>query len=147
MSTKYKSESKLSKIVTSSFTEITNIGSRIFRNNVGLGWSGKIKHKALTPMQIFLQPGDVVLSNARPVKYGLCEGSSDKIGWTQVVITQEMVGKKVAVFTAIEEKAEKGRATKIQNNFLAVVKNCGGIAILAKSLDDLKSGIDSYKPL
>ena len=147
MSTKYEAESKLSNLVTANFTALTNIGSRIFRNNVGLGWSGKIKHKALTPMSIYLQPGDVVLSNARPVKYGLCEGSSDKIGWTQVVITEEMIGKKIAVFTAIEEKSRKGSATAVQKNFIKTVLSCGGIAVLAKSLDDLKAAIDSYKPL
>lgn len=147
MSTKYESESKLSKIISTNFTPLTNIGSRIFRNNVGLGWSGKVKHKALTAMQIYLQPGDVVLSHARPVRYGLCEGSSDKIGWTQVVITEEMVGKKIAVFTAIEEKSRKGSASQIQKNFIKTVLSCGGIAVLAKSLDDLKAAIDSYKPL
>ena len=147
MSTAYESESTLSGLVTKNFTAMTNMGSRIFRNNVGLGWSGKKKVRAATPMKIILEPGDVVISNARPVKFGLCEGSSDKIGWTQIVVTEEMVGKKIAVFTAIEEKSRKGAATAVQKNFISTVLSCGGIAVLAKSLDDLKSAIDSYKPL
>jgi hypothetical protein len=36
------------------------------------------------------------------LKYGLCLGSSDLIGWTIREITPDMVEKKVAVFTAIQ---------------------------------------------
>lgn len=146
MSTEFQSEAAFSKDLSLKFFSIAGAGSRIFRNNVGLGWSGSIKHKVMTPMKVILNRGDVVLSNARPVRFGLCEGSSDKIGWTQITITPEMVGKKIAVFTAIEEKSKKGKASQVQKNFLGVVSNCGGIAAIAKSLDDLKSAIDSYRP-
>lgn len=146
MSTKYDSESKLSKDLNLAFNKIAGFGSRIFRNNVGLAWSGKKKFQASAITMFKLLPGDVVLSYARPIKFGLCEGSSDKIGWTQVVITEEMVGKNIAVFTAIEEKKQTGKATEIQKNFLSTVSKLGGIAILVRSLDDLKNGLDAYRP-
>ena len=147
MSTEYESEAKLSNDLSLAFTGLIGLGSRIFRNNVGLGWSGTLKHRATKRINITLQPGDVVLSNPRPVKFGLCEGSSDKIGWTQVVITDDMVGKKIAVFTAIEEKSATGRLKTTQRNFIHTVKSCGGIAAMVKSLDDLTAAINSYRPL
>ena len=71
--------------------------------------------------------------------------SSDLIGITEVLITQEMVGQTLGVFTAIEVKEESWNANKKlnereekQNNFLLFVKSKGGIAGFAKSLDDLK---------
>lgn len=62
------------------------------------------------------------------MRAGLCEGSSDLIGWTTVEITPEMVGRKVAVFTAVEVKVPGKRPTAEQVNFLAQVRTAGGIA-------------------
>ena len=98
-------------------------GCRMFRNNVGLGWLGQIVRKT---------PQSVTLKNARPVKFGLFKGSSDLIGWTSKVITQDMVGQRVAVFTSIEVKTAKGVATKEQANWLNQVSGYGGIAVIAR---------------
>lgn len=89
-------------------------GARLFRNNVG-----------------GLQD-----ATGRYVQYGLCVGSSDLIGWTEVEITPDMVGKKVAVFTAIEVKAAKGRPTQLQQDFIAAVRTAGGLAGIARSRAD-----------
>lgn len=63
------------------------------------------------------------------VKYGVCNpGGSDLIGWTSVEITPDMVGKKVAVFTAIECKSVSGRKKKEQVHFINVVLKMGGRA-------------------
>src|SRR3990167_1185049 len=44
-------------------------------------------------------------------------------------------------FVAIEVKKRKGKASPEQLDFLARVKDCGGIAILAFSLDDVMAEI------
>lgn len=74
-----------------------------------------------------------MIENPRPLQAGLCEGSSDLIGWTTVEVTPAMVGKKIAIFTALEIKTESGRASKEQINFITRVREAGGIAGIARS--------------
>jgi hypothetical protein len=70
------------------------------------------------------------------VRYGLCQGSADLIGLTTVTITPDMVGQTVAVFTAIEVKAPRGRVTPEQAAFLAMVRQAGGRAGIARTIED-----------
>lgn len=69
----------------------------------------------------------------RLVRFGLCKGSSDLIGWRSVLVTPEMVGRRVAVFVACEVKAPDGHATTEQMNFLERVHTAGGIDMLVRS--------------
>lgn len=109
----------------------------IFRNETGRFWAGKVIHKA----------GDqVTLKNARMVSCGLCVGSSDLIGVTPIVITPEMVGETVGVFTAIEVKTPTGPTTKEQLTFITNIKNAGGLAGIARSPADalnIINGVDN----
>lgn len=114
---------------------------RLFRNNVGLGWVGKSRRIEKTGMA-WLKQGDVVVSNARPLHAGLCEGSSDLIGWRTVTITPDMIGQQVAVFTAIEVKSERGRPTPEQRAFVAAVRVMGGRAGVAWSEQDARDILD-----
>jgi hypothetical protein len=66
------------------------------------------------------------------VRYGLGVGTSDFIGWTTQTITEDMVGRSVAIFTAIEVKASDGAATTEQKKFIDLVKKNGGIAKIYK---------------
>lgn len=70
------------------------------------------------------------------VTFGLCPGSADLIGYTRVTITPEMVGQTVAVFAAVEVKAERGRPTEQQLAFLEHISSAGGRAGIARSVDD-----------
>jgi hypothetical protein len=70
------------------------------------------------------------------VRCGLCPGSSDLIGITPVVITPEMVGKKVGLFTALEVKSQRGRSSIEQINFLGMVKSLGGIGAVVRTPDE-----------
>ena len=88
---------------------------RLFRNNTG----------ALMDMQ------------GRLVKFGLCKGSSDLIGFKSVTITPDMVGQKIAGFSAIEVK-DKGKVTVDQKNFINIINNAGGYAGVAKNVNDAK---------
>tara|TARA_B100001063_G_scaffold77599_1_gene72053 strand:- start:3651 stop:4001 length:351 start_codon:yes stop_codon:yes gene_type:complete len=76
-------------------------------------------------------------ANGRPIFFGLCKGSSDLIGWKTIEIKSEDVGKKVAVFCAIEVK-DKAKATPLQRRFLEVVSEAGGFAGIARSVNDAK---------
>jgi hypothetical protein len=76
----------------------------------------------------------------RPVRYGLCTGSSDLIGWRTV----ELGGRRVAVFTAIEVKLPLGRLEPAQRNFIEAVKAAGGIAGVARSPLEAKELLDAF---
>lgn len=99
----------------------------IFRSNTGLGWVGRtVSHNAK----------EITLAEPRPLHAGLTKGSSDLIGWQSVVVTPEMVGKRVAVFTAVEVKGASGRLTSDQKNFLNQVTEAGGCAFMARTDQD-----------
>lgn len=112
-------------------------GVRLFRNSTFLGWAGVANE---------IKPRTVLVSEARPVTGGLCTGSADLIGWSKLEITQDMVGKSVAIFTALECKTPKGRASKEQLNFIAAVQNAGGYAGIVRSLDDVEDVYNDFNP-
>ena len=90
-------------------------GLRLFRNNTGSLPDPRTK---------------------RPVQFGLCKGSADLIGWKQVTITPDMVGAQLAVFTSIEVKTPTGRVRPEQQQWLDAVQAAGGVAGVARSVDD-----------
>ena len=102
---------------------------RLFRNNVGTAWIGKVQRI----------PAGVLLQAARPFHGGLAKGSSDLIGWRTVTVTPEMVGQKLAVFTSVEVKAPKGRASEEQRAWLAAVQAAGGIGGVARSVEEAEA--------
>lgn len=89
-------------------------GSIVWRNNTGV-----LKNEA-----------------GIPVRFGLCRGSSDLICITPLKITQEMVGQTVGVFTAVEVKTKTGRVSPEQQTFINAVRSAGGIAGVARSVED-----------
>lgn len=99
---------------------------KFFRNNVGVAAAYDFKKKCLRiPIQF--------------IRYGLRNGSSDLIGWKTITVTHDMVGKKIAIFTAIElKKPKKGVLSDEQIEFIKNVKEAGGIAFSANSELDLK---------
>jgi hypothetical protein len=107
--------------------------TRIFRNHVAKGWTGEfVRSEAVY----------TVLKNARRASFGLCVGSSDMIGFKKTLITPDMVGNNVAVFTAIEAKAKAGRTSAEQNAFLRVVQQAGGLAGVARSVEEAQAIIN-----
>ncbi len=93
-------------------------GVRLFRNNCG----------ALKDTE------------GRLIRYGVANpGGSDLIGWRSVTVTSDMVGQKLAVFLAIEVKGERGKATDAQKNFLDRVKADGGLAGVARTVEDARA--------
>jgi len=105
------------KIMRECQIEVSNLGARVFRNNVGL----------------------LTLADGRKIRVGLCVGSSDLIGWKPITITPDMIGKQVAVFLAIEVKGQRGRVSREQAAFVEKIKNDGGLALIARSVDDVRT--------
>lgn len=91
--------------------------SRLFRANAGMGWIGKIIE----------QTDDYIkIRNPRPF-HGMPKGFSDLFGIKSILITEDMVGTRVAVFKAIEVKTGKIPTTEKQKKFGEMVKKLGGI--------------------
>ena len=127
-------ETGLSKKIMLALSKNHNI--RIFRNNVGKCWIGASK-KFAEPTTVRVQSGDVLIQNGRYFEAGLCVGSSDLIGFKSTIVTPEMVGKKLAVFTAVEVKTPTGKISGEQINFLNMVNNMGGIGIICKDENNI----------
>lgn len=112
----------------------------MFRQNVGTGWTSndivRVKPTNVRRVAAKLQPGDMVLRKPRPLRAGLTEGSHDCIGLTPVVITPEMVGSTLAVFTSIEVKTKTGTLRTEQKKWMAFVRGFGGITGVARTPED-----------
>ena len=65
-------------------------------------------------------------------------GGSDLIGYRKVTVTPEMVGQDVAVFAAVEVKTARGRVRPEQQQFIDHIRNAGGIAGIARSVDEAR---------
>jgi hypothetical protein len=80
--------------------------------------------------------GRVQDNRGRWHQFGLCPGSADLIGWRSVVITQDMVGQRVAKFLSLEIKAKGGRVRPEQERWLAAVLAAGGEARIVTQTDN-----------
>lgn len=106
--------------------EASRRGHRLWRNNSGVA---------------FHKDGSVV-------RYGVASpGGADLIGFTVVEITADMVGRKVAVFTAVEAKTGKLKPTKDQDNFLAMVRRKGGIGLWGTAAHKLIGEMLNWTPM
>lgn len=81
--------------------------------------------------------GSLEDKKGRWVQFGLAKGSGDLIGYKSVVITPEMVGKKLAIFTSVEVKVPGKKLTPAQENWMREVRRAGGIADVVHSPDEL----------
>ena len=87
------------------------------------------------------QCGHFELADGRRITVGV-PGMSDLQGWKSVLVTQDMVGKRVAIYTALEIKTPGHRTKKDrlekQLAFIETVKSHGGIAAMVDSVDKAK---------
>jgi len=112
--------------------------TRLFRQNTAMGWGGRVTAR---------RGSTITIQDSRPIHAGLCRGSSDTIGWHSIEITPDMVGTKIAVFTAIEFKAARRRPTTEQVHFGEAVQAAGGLFGVAWTVEDAVKILGSYKPL
>lgn len=97
--------------------------------------------------------GAFIDSTGRMVRFGLANvskkhsdqiKSSDLIGFTTVTITQDMIGKQLAVFTAIEVKAPDWKPSptdkreRAQLVFIEWIRARGGFAGFANSIESFR---------
>lgn len=95
--------------------------------------------------RLFNNPvGVAVFPDGSRVVYGLHPGSSDLIGYNTITITPDMVGRRVAVFTAIETKSRRGQTRANQANFIRAVREAGGIAGVARDVEDGRQLIHEF---
>lgn len=82
--------------------------------------------------------------NGRKVMFGLGVGTPDLCGFYSIVITQDMVGKRVAVATGIECKSEHGKLSEDQEKVGTLLKNFGAIWGCVNDSAQLKPLIANY---
>lgn len=92
---------------------------KLFTNPVGNGWMGEGKS---------IGDGAVIIKHPSRLSFGLCVGSADLIGW----IIQNLIAR----FLAFEVKTKSGKPTEAQLIFLANVIAGGGVAGVARSIED-----------
>ena len=122
----------------------------LFRVNTGRAWLSGLGPPGVRK----LTDGSVHVQAARSIALGFARpdgetvtGTPDLIGWTPVVITPDMVGCRVAVYTAIETKKTKGgRTSDDQVNFIQQVRKAGGIAGVANSPEAAREIVEGYRP-
>lgn len=106
----------------------TDVGARLFRNNVGTAWQGRIAKVG----------GVMIIEAPRPVHFGLAEGSGDLIGWRPVKIGPEHVGQTLAQFLSVEAKTKRGSASQAQRAWQALVTASGGVAMIVRSVEEFR---------
>lgn len=79
------------------------------------------------------------------LRYGLCTGSADFIGLRSVVVSPEMVGRRIAVFFALECKAEGGVLEPHQETWLNEVRDAGAIVGVARSAEEAEDVIRRWE--
>lgn len=100
----------------------------LFRNDNGYAVMGGEK--------TFNKDKTVDVIGGRWLPFGIDPGSGDLVGWTPVIVTQEMVGKHLAVFTSIEDKSEHDEIREDQYQWARRVREDGGIAKIVRTVGD-----------
>ena len=90
---------------------------RLFKINAGRGYVG----------QVVKHTGGILILKNPAVLHAAPTSWPDLCGWTSVVVTPDMVGQTVAIFTGEEVKAGKDRLTKGQKKFGDLIERMGGI--------------------
>jgi len=104
------------QIMDSIRAELSRNDVRLFRNNVGLGFT----------------------ANGLPINFGLQKGSGDLLGWVRVIKNEQVF----AVFLSVEVKTPRGKLSQEQINWMDSVNKVGGIAIVATSPEEAREKLN-----
>lgn len=84
--------------------------------------------------------GTVELPGGGMLRYGVGpNGAADFIGYRTMIVTQEMVGQRIAVFCAVEAKGPRGEPTDDQIKFIDKIRAAGGKAGIAHDAAEAKA--------
>lgn len=108
--------------------------TRLFRQQSCMAWAGKARRVSKVET-VKMAPGDVLIRGAFPIRFGV-PGMSDLGGRQTVVVTPGMVGKRIAVYVAIEVKTPDGIVEDDQARFIAEAIEAGALAGVARSVRD-----------
>jgi hypothetical protein len=134
-----------SKILVAIRDACNNGATRLWRNSVGTALA--VNHKHPYTKQAIISACIKLAEDrggfAQRMSFGLAEGSGDLIGYRQIVIGPEHVGMTIAQFASCEVKNETGRARPEQIRWLAHINSVGGVAFLARSVEDARQALDT----
>lgn len=122
----HSSEAKIKNDVLIKLSEDPSV--RLFNCPTGTAYAGKATR---------LKDGNVLIQNPRIVTFGLIKGGADLIGWKSITVQPEDVGRKLAVFTAVETKTDVGRLSPEQTRFLNILKSDGGLTLVARTAEGI----------
>lgn len=124
------SHSRLTGEIILAANKYTNI--KCWSNPVGLAYNG---HMIKTFVEKGIRYG--IIKNPTPVKYGLCKGSNDIIGFRKRILK----GERFAQFIGMEIKTPEDITRKHQKNFIDMINISGGISGVVRSVEDIKQFI------
>lgn len=88
--------------------------------------------------------------SGKTITYGLGTGSPDGCGYRSIIVTQEMVGQRLAVFAGLESKTDSDKTDKWNQWFwLKSLHEAGGIALIinaARGLPYAIKQIEDWRP-
>jgi hypothetical protein len=126
-----------SELVNDIIREFSRGPTRLFRQQSALAWAGKIIERT---------SNTVTIIHPHAMKLGTV-GVSDLGGLTSVIITPDMVGRRIAIDVQIEAKFGTGRATAEQTAYIQTIRQLGGRAGIARSVEDAARIIAGLTPL
>jgi hypothetical protein len=107
---------KESQIQTRILLALSEAGCTVWRCETAGAWVGRVIHQS---------GGTVTLADARMIQAGLTKGGADIIG-----ISPD------GRFIGVEVKTKTGRVSQEQDRFISAVRAAGGIAGVARSVED-----------
>ncbi len=122
----------------------------LYRTNSGRAWISGLGPKGVKK----LADGSVHILQARSIGLGMClangdtaPGLPDHNGYTIKVIPPEWVGRQIAVYTASEEKRQRGgRATDDQKAYILRIREAGGIGLIVNDADTAAAEVAAWEP-
>lgn len=112
-------------IVADTLLKTSPLGARLAKNVRGLFYTLDKRTKTMAGLQV--------------------PGSGDLVGPTQVVVTRDMVGKKIAVYTELEVKTPTGRVADNQHDRMKFIQEIGGISGVIRSADEAVKIIQNWR--
>ena len=102
-----------------------------WRNNTGMGWQGR-KLQVGVGQTVTVQPGMVILAEARPIRFGLV-GSPDVLGCT------------AGRWWGHEYKSLTGAAREDQIKFQRAIERAGGEYRIIRTVEDARLHVESLR--